>query len=220
MAASLASASRLTHEERSAQILSVATRLFSRQSYAAVSLQDIADAAGVTRGLLHHYFGTKRDLYLAVVKHITRLPPWPDPAPDGEDTDHVVATYVDMFLDSAERNRVAWLATAGGAGFGRDRALEKIFREIEELYVDRIIEILGRDPKTAPQAQRATFQCYGAFAQAVARDWLTQKRFTREQAHVLLTRTLLDLAHNVVDEVVAAGSARKRTRSAGRGAVA
>ena len=193
---------RLSHEERYAQILATASRLFSRRSYAAVSLEDIASAAGVTRGLLHHYFGTKRDLYLAVVRHITRLPPWEDDGTAAGDTTVLVSRYVDLFLDSAERNKAAWLAIAGGAGIGRDRALEKILLEIEEAYVDRVIEIFGGDPGAASQAERAVLRSYGSFAQAVSREWLSHRRFSREQAHTLLVHTLLTLSGDILDGVL------------------
>src|SRR5262245_58965133 len=43
--------------------------------YSAVSLDAIAAGAGVTRGLLHHSFGTKRGLHLAVVRWSVTGPP-------------------------------------------------------------------------------------------------------------------------------------------------
>ncbi|HEX4902754.1 MAG TPA: helix-turn-helix domain-containing protein, partial [Acidimicrobiales bacterium] len=55
---------RLDSEERRSQILQAATGLFLRRPYADVSITDIAEAAGVARGLLHHYFESKRALYL------------------------------------------------------------------------------------------------------------------------------------------------------------
>lgn len=63
---------RLTHDERRAQILDCARRLFSERQYDAVSTIEVAREAGVTRGLLHHYFGTKRELYLEVVRTLLR----------------------------------------------------------------------------------------------------------------------------------------------------
>src|SRR5437588_12218189 len=72
---------RLDHDERRAQILACARRLFSERNYDAVSTTDIAREAGVARGLLHHYFGTKRDLYLEVVRDLVRMPSNPAPCP-------------------------------------------------------------------------------------------------------------------------------------------
>lgn len=49
-----------------ARILEQARRLFLEQGYAAVSMQQIADAAGVNKATLYHHFRDKEDLFLAV----------------------------------------------------------------------------------------------------------------------------------------------------------
>ena len=59
---------RLDHDERRSQILACARRLFSERNYAAGLDRRDRREAGVARGLLHHYFGTKRELYLEVVR--------------------------------------------------------------------------------------------------------------------------------------------------------
>lgn len=61
---------RLEHDERRQQILAAARRLFCDRPYSEVSMADLASAAGVTRGLLHHYFGAKRYLYLEVTRQL------------------------------------------------------------------------------------------------------------------------------------------------------
>ncbi len=53
-------------DKTSGAILSTATTLFLERGYAAVSLSLIAKEAGVTKSLLHHYFGDKRGLWKAV----------------------------------------------------------------------------------------------------------------------------------------------------------
>jgi AcrR family transcriptional regulator len=193
---------RLGHDERRALILDQACTLFARKTFTEVSMEDIAQAAGVTRGLLNHYFGTKRDLYLEVVRYLTRLPGAEDPGRshvdlEGRSIEDTVARNVDLFLDNAERNRQFWLATLGGAGFGRDRQLEKVVADVEDAYVDRIIEIFGGDPAQAPAADRATLRGYGAFALAITRDWLADKRISREDAHAILRRTLLAIVRDL-----------------------
>ena len=53
-------------DKTSGTILRTATTLFLESGYAAVSLSLIAKQAGVTKSLLHHYFGDKRGLWKAV----------------------------------------------------------------------------------------------------------------------------------------------------------
>ncbi|MEU8465183.1 TetR/AcrR family transcriptional regulator [Streptomyces sp. NPDC029003] len=52
-------------EHRRQQILAAATREFGTRGYAAASLPAMAARVGVTKTLVHQYFGTKEDLYIA-----------------------------------------------------------------------------------------------------------------------------------------------------------
>lgn len=54
-------------------ILDAAEALFARQGYEATSLQEISDQAGVTRGLPTYFFGSKEDLYRAVLERTFAL---------------------------------------------------------------------------------------------------------------------------------------------------
>ena len=48
-------------------ILDAAGRLFTEKQYAEVSLREITEVAGVTKGALYHHFATKEELYLQAV---------------------------------------------------------------------------------------------------------------------------------------------------------
>jgi AcrR family transcriptional regulator len=65
---------RLEPDARREQILVCAIRLFGDRPYPAVSTTDIAREAGVARGLINHYFGTKRDLYLEGGRRMVTIP--------------------------------------------------------------------------------------------------------------------------------------------------
>ncbi|GAB3225583.1 TetR family transcriptional regulator [Glycomyces halotolerans] len=51
-----------------AEILAAARRLFAEEAYESVSLRRIAGEAGVDPALIHHYFGSKDDLFLAAIE--------------------------------------------------------------------------------------------------------------------------------------------------------
>jgi AcrR family transcriptional regulator len=51
-----------------AAILAEARSLFAEKGYAGTSLRAVATAAGVDAALVHHYFGTKDDLFLAALQ--------------------------------------------------------------------------------------------------------------------------------------------------------
>ena len=51
-----------------AAVLSAARERFAAQGYAGTSVRAVAAAAGVDPALVHHYFGTKDDLFLAALE--------------------------------------------------------------------------------------------------------------------------------------------------------
>ncbi|MEU2510731.1 TetR/AcrR family transcriptional regulator [Streptomyces syringium] len=55
------------------RLLAAATRLFADQGYDRTSVQEIVEAAGVTKGALYHYFGSKDDLLHEVYARVLRL---------------------------------------------------------------------------------------------------------------------------------------------------
>jgi len=60
--------SRLPRAEREQQVLDIAHARFAADGYAAVTMDDVAAAAGVTKPLLYAYFGNKERLYLACMR--------------------------------------------------------------------------------------------------------------------------------------------------------
>lgn len=61
---------RADSEATAESLLETATRLFADRGYAAVRLEDVASAAGVTRGAVYHHFGTKQGLFEAVLGRV------------------------------------------------------------------------------------------------------------------------------------------------------
>lgn len=54
------------------RLLAMATRLFAEQGFEMTSVQQIVDAAGVTKGAMYHYFGSKDDLLYEVYARLLR----------------------------------------------------------------------------------------------------------------------------------------------------
>lgn len=189
---------RLEHDERRAQILACARRLFSERHFAAVSTAQIAGEAGVTRGLVHHYFGAKRALYLEVVREMVRVRPIPEEVAGGR-VEERVDVAIDRWLTLVERNRGTWLAALGAEGFGRDADVEAILEEAREAAAARLIAGVGLERAGgACAAVRAAVHAFTGMAEAASREWLEHDRLTRAQAHDLLARTLLTLIHDVL----------------------
>lgn len=61
--------SEMVKEKRTAdKIIAAATELFARKGFAAVSVKELADAAGVNVALISYYFGGKERLYTVVLE--------------------------------------------------------------------------------------------------------------------------------------------------------
>src|ERR671915_2372963 len=73
---------RMRRPERREQILRAAARAFGRAGFAATSLDDVAQEAGVTRAILYRHFESKADLYRAVLdqarQRLSRAVPGPE----------------------------------------------------------------------------------------------------------------------------------------------
>jgi AcrR family transcriptional regulator len=197
---------RLDSDERRSQILAAASSLFAQRRYSSVSLQDIAEAAGVTRGLLHHYFGSKHDLYLEVVRAMVRVPDLPERS--GGTPRDAWAASVDSWVDLMETNREAWLAATRAGETGSDPAMREILDEASEVVAERVLEALGfRD---APSDMRAVVRAYGGLAQEATREWLERGRLSRDQVRVLLVGVMPLIADELWPEIKRAG--RKPSR--------
>ena len=60
-------------EERRAALINAGFRVFSRNEYKKSPMSEIADAAGVSKALLFHYFGNKKGLYLFLWETCARM---------------------------------------------------------------------------------------------------------------------------------------------------
>jgi AcrR family transcriptional regulator len=56
-------------EERRLQILDTALKVFAAKGFKSASIKDIAEVAGISQGLIYHYFKDKEDLMSVTIKH-------------------------------------------------------------------------------------------------------------------------------------------------------
>jgi AcrR family transcriptional regulator len=186
---------RLEPDERREQILACAVELFGERPYAAVSTTELARRAGVARGLINHYFGTKRDLYLEVVRRMVTIPQLAvDQLPAGPLEERVTES-VRWFLDGVSRHSRTWLAAIGAEGV--DVEVARILAEADELAADRVLEATGLAGEVAHREElRALVRAYGGLAKATAREWLVRGALSRDQVQLLLSTTLLSIVRD------------------------
>jgi AcrR family transcriptional regulator len=115
----VANRGRLRVEERREQLLELGLRLFGSRPYDEISIEEIAQQAGMSKGLLYHYFPSKRDFYVACLRaasvQLRRLMR-PDPRlPAAEQ----VRSSLSIYLDHVRANRAKNQAFVRG-GIGSD----------------------------------------------------------------------------------------------------
>ena len=190
-------ARRLAPDERREEIIQAAARLFEQRPWSRVSTVEIAREAGIARGLLNHYFGDKRGLYLAVVRRWLLLPA---PAVAPEDLPESLPERIDIavgwFLDSVAPQAASNYAVFGTEGVADDLEVAAILDEADDLAAARVLQLVGLDPED-PLA-RAQVRAYGGLAKATAKEWARRGAMTREQAHRLLRETLLFVVEQIV----------------------
>jgi AcrR family transcriptional regulator len=179
---------RLDPGQRREQILDAANSLFAERAYDEVSIEDIASAAGVTRGLVHHYFGGRKDVYVALLERLgaqreERLRP-----PLGRSARARVDDSVARWLDWTDTNRTIWLATMA---HGEDIADPDVRRVVADL-VRRAVALLttyhADIAEDSPRLRHA-LACWTGLNRAATRRWLNGEA-SREATHELLASTL------------------------------
>lgn len=179
---------RLELDERRAQLLALAREAFAQKSYDDVSIDELAQAAGVSKGLLYHYFPSKRDLYVETVRVATeqlfqRTVPDPSLPPREQ-----VVRGVDGYLRYVEENAAAFVSIMQ-SGIGLDREVSAIVEAMRQRFIDVTLERTGQSEIT--KAQRTLVRGWVGMVEAASLDWLTNRSMEREELMRLLVKTLL-----------------------------
>src|SRR6478736_5038102 len=127
---------RLQRERRIERILTASQRLFSTQAYDAIAIEDLAAAAGMSKGLLYHYFASKRDLYVATEAHVLRqMTRFTDFSPD------LHAGLSQMLSLFEQSPGLAKLVLHGGIGV--DPEVDRLLAAYRQQQLERLYQSLG-----------------------------------------------------------------------------
>ena len=180
--------SRLDPEQRGGQILDAANALFAARAYDEVSIEDIASSAGVTRGLVHHYFGGRKEVYIGLLERLGAQREQELRPPKGRSARARVADSVSRWLDWTDANRMIWLATIS---HGEDIADPEVRHVVGEL-VRRAVALLASfhaDVAEDSARLRYALECWTGLNRTATRRWLLGEA-TREATQELLASTL------------------------------
>lgn len=106
----------MTQDERRRQLVGIGLRMLVERPIQELAVDEVAKEAGISRGLLFHYFPNKTAFHDAVVaaagRRVVR-----NTAPDGDLTGwDAVAQFVERFHEQVDRRRGSYLALVFGGG--------------------------------------------------------------------------------------------------------
>jgi AcrR family transcriptional regulator len=179
---------RLELDERRAQLLALGASAFSKNSYDDVSIDALAQSAGVSKGLLYHYFPSKRDLYVATVQAaaeqlLLRIAPDRSLDPLGQ-----LAYGVDAYLCYVQENADAYLSLMQ-SGVGRDREVHAIVEGTRDRFVELVLA--HSDDTQLSALTRTLVRGWVGMVEAASLDWLQHQSAARGELANLLVRVLL-----------------------------
>jgi AcrR family transcriptional regulator len=187
---------RLPRAEREQQVLDIAHARFAAHGYGAVTMEDVAAAAGVTKPLLYAYFGNKERLYMACMERagdallatvLAAVAPADGPA-------DALRRGLRAFFAFVAEDRDAWRVLfdetlpAGGATAARvGEYRERLVSLVAQTLLTRLPE--ARRTRHATEIEALSRAILGA-AEALARWWLRTGAIPADEAADLLITTI------------------------------
>jgi AcrR family transcriptional regulator len=181
--------SRLSTDARREQLVALGIEIFSERPFDEVSIDDIAATAGISKGLLYHYFPSKRDFYVAVIRSAAdemQALTEPDPALAPRDR---LAAALERYLEYVETHARGY-ATVLRAGIGSDPAVADIVEEVRAAMAERLLSDLPMTTGEPPPALRVAVRGWVGFVEAASLDWLEHGGLGRGELRDMLIAAL------------------------------
>jgi AcrR family transcriptional regulator len=192
---------RLSPEERREQLLDLGVRLLAHRSLEELSIDLLAEEAGISRGLLYHYFGNKHAFHEAVVRRAADdLIAQTAPQPGLGDPLEALAASMRAYVDYVEANHAGYLSLVKGAQGGNE-TLRAIYDEARAALTDRIF---AEDPDgyliADTPALRLLVRGWAAMAEDLVLTWVAEPGgVTRDELLHLLAVSLPALVGAAVE---------------------
>jgi AcrR family transcriptional regulator len=202
---------RLALDQRREQLLRVGLDLFGSRPYGDVGTAEIARRAGVSHGLLFHYFGDKRRYYVEVLRWVAdSLLSAQEADPDASAWERLQAKLRAQ-VDFADRYTTGYLALVTG-GNGADAEVATLAEDARWRSIRLIADALAID--APPPALRIALRGWQGFTEGAILEWLKQRDLDRDELVSLLAH---ELVSTLKGQGVDLSPAKDRRRNARRG---
>jgi AcrR family transcriptional regulator len=167
---------RLGVDQRRAQLLELGHELFSTHTYDELSIDDIARAAGISKGLLYHYFPSKRDYYVETVRTAAEDLVRKTETAAGAAPVERLRAGLDAYLAYVERHAKPF-ATLLRSGVGVDPEVSAIVEGTRRAFLER----MRSEAANASPALRNALRGFIGFVEAAVLDWLDHRDVSRDE---------------------------------------
>jgi AcrR family transcriptional regulator len=192
---------RLDPVARRAQLIALGVEMLATRTLDALSVEDIAKKAGISRGLLFHYFSSKQEFHTEVARAaaaelLQRTEP--DVAlPPVE----ALRGAIGAFIDYVEENPDNYKSLVRGAASG-DAQMRTIFDQTRTTLAGRVVQVVAQlGFELGPRAELAVHG-WVAFAEECTIRWIDTASTDRAALEDLLTKALPALVLASTDEQI------------------
>jgi AcrR family transcriptional regulator len=167
---------RLAPAQRREQLVDLGAALLSGRRLEELSIDEIAEEAGISRGLLYHYFSGKREFHLAVLQRMAdRVVAITAPSGRGEPLDQLVGS-LEAYVGFVRENHTAYASFVRAAAAG-DADYQRLHDEARAALTDRIFVTADAEALSAlgladTPAVRLMVRGWSAMVEDVVLSWL------------------------------------------------
>jgi AcrR family transcriptional regulator len=180
---------RLSPDDRREQLLDLGIELLATRSLDELSIDLLAEEAGISRGLLYHYFRNKQEFHRAVVRRATDEMlelTTPDPSLDALTR---LDTGLAAYIEYVEANIEPFTSLVRGAASG-DRFLREIYEDARGVITGRIFDSVGELGLSDSPATRLLVNGWAAMVEEAVITWVQERQVPKEELLRLLAAAL------------------------------
>jgi AcrR family transcriptional regulator len=178
------------------QTLGAAHELFAERGYAAVTMDEIAAAVGVTKPLLYNYFGNKERLYIACLERAgdSLLEAIAEAVGESANPGDALGAGVRAFFSFLDTDRAAWAVlfdeTLPHGGEVFDRVVAYRGQIVELVSASLLAQLPDRRRVAVTVEVEALSTALLGAAESLGRWWLRSQAISAEEAADLLVSTV------------------------------
>ena len=198
---------RMSPDSRREQLLELGVRLFASRTLEEISIDLLAEEAGISRGLLYHYFGNKQDFHEAVVRRAVEVLIEVTGPVEEEDLITRMAVSLGNYIEYVVTNHTAYVSIIRAASSGNE-TMHEIYDSALNALVDRIFESSTPEELATvgipdSPAMRLMARGWAALVEKVVLAWCDDDRdMSRDELVTTLTLSLAAIASSLPDSVL------------------